>query len=429
MLDQKLTKFIEVDNNESEDWTFSKADTKYLTHGFHPYPARMIPQVAGRLIDHYSNSKGTVCIDPFCGSGTVLVESKLRNIQSIGVDNNPLAVLISKVKTTPIPTERLSKQRSVISQQINENATTISDLEVPQIKNLDYWFKTDVSKLLALIKKIIDTIDNQDVADYFKVCFSIAVRKVSNTRPGEFKLFRIPEDKLKSYKPNVLQIFLATVDTNIHKMDEFVKYTKPNNAPAIVIKGDTRFLININKKIVHEDCANLLVTSPPYGDAHTTVAYGQFSRYPAAWLGFNEEEVWNIDKNGLGGKVLKNLDNLESPTLENTIGLIAKSDNFRARETYSFFHDMDQCFSQISKVMQKGKSHICFVLGNRTVKRIRIPSDTILIELGKKYGFKHLDTKYRNIPSKHMPITNAPENIASMRGETMSKESIVIWKY
>jgi DNA modification methylase len=89
-----------------EDWTFAHADTQYLTHGFHPYPARMVPQIANRVITRYSKP-GDLILDPFCGSGGVLVEAKLLGTNSVGVDINPLAVIIAKAKTTPIDSQPL----------------------------------------------------------------------------------------------------------------------------------------------------------------------------------------------------------------------------------------------------------------------------------------------------------------------------------
>ena len=85
----------------SEDWDFTGVNTGYMTHGLHPYPARMIPQIARRLIQRYS-SEGDLVWDPFCGSGSVLVESMLLNRKSIGTDLNPYAIFLSTVKTTPI---------------------------------------------------------------------------------------------------------------------------------------------------------------------------------------------------------------------------------------------------------------------------------------------------------------------------------------
>lgn len=76
-------KIVTLSGNVVDDWTFKNADTQYLTHGLHPYPARMIPQIASRLISDYSEKKDWV-LDPFCGSGTVLVEPMLKNRNSIG---------------------------------------------------------------------------------------------------------------------------------------------------------------------------------------------------------------------------------------------------------------------------------------------------------------------------------------------------------
>lgn len=85
-----------------EDWDYATADTKTHTHGFHTYPAMMIPQVARRLIRMYGQP-GQTLLDPFCGSGTSLVEARLAGLNSYGIDLNPLAVLIARVKTTDLP--------------------------------------------------------------------------------------------------------------------------------------------------------------------------------------------------------------------------------------------------------------------------------------------------------------------------------------
>ncbi|MFQ6056141.1 MAG: DNA methyltransferase, partial [Methanosarcinales archaeon] len=84
---------------EDIDWSFRGADTKYATHGLHQYPARMIPQIPHQLIPKFSKT-GDLILDPFSGSGTVLAESILYGRYAIGVDINPLACLISKVKST-----------------------------------------------------------------------------------------------------------------------------------------------------------------------------------------------------------------------------------------------------------------------------------------------------------------------------------------
>ncbi|MHB8483790.1 MAG: DNA methyltransferase [Nitrospiria bacterium] len=403
--------------NPDEDWTFATADTKRMTHGLHTYPARMVPQVVEKLIVKYANHDRTDhCIDCFCGSGSVLVESKLKNIPSIGIDSNPLAVLISKVKTTPISREKLESVASKLNVSITKDLNNSRQIEVPKIKNLNHWFKPSISKQLAIVKDNIYDVKDEAIRDFFKVCFSVTVRKVSNIRPGEFKLYRLAPDKLKRYRPKVLENFTQIVNSRIQMMDRFEKAVD-KSVESYVIKGDTRKLLELDPTKIYEGCSTLLITSPPYGDSHTTVAYGQFSRYSAAWLDYSEEEVWKVDKLALGGRTFKDMEDLESPTLEKTLAEITDKDEYRAREAYAFFKDIDQCFEQIAKVMKQGKSTICFVLGNRTVKRIKVHTDDILKELGEKHGFKYEATFYREIPGKSMPLQNAPENEVNMKGE------------
>lgn len=421
-----------VDNMQTvfaaDDWTFANADTRRMTHGLHNYPARMIPQVVEKLIIESRATKDDVCLDSFCGSGTVLVEAKLKGIRSIGVDSNPLAVLISKVKTTPITKNRLENYWRELYAAIDKDIERKRKIEVPAIRNLNHWFKPEVQQHLAIAKDNIYGIENAAVRDFFKLCFSVAVRKVSNIRPGEFKLYSLPPEKLKDHNPSVLLELSKIVKTNINKMHEFERVVD-KSVESFVIKGDTRKLLELAPNKIYEDCATLLITSPPYGDSHTTVAYGQFSRYSSAWLDYDEDEVWKVDKHALGGRIFDKIENLESPTLDAKLVEIRKQDEYRAKETYAFFKDIDQCFTQIAKVMKKRKSTICFVLGNRTVKRVKVPTDQILIELGKKHGFVEPKRFHREIPSKAMPWLNAPENEVDMKGETISKESIVVWKY
>ena len=82
-------------------WSFKDADTKEFTHCYHAYPAMMIPQVARALIEEYKPEDGVeLLFDPYMGSGTSLVEASIKGINAIGTDLNPLARLMSHVKTT-----------------------------------------------------------------------------------------------------------------------------------------------------------------------------------------------------------------------------------------------------------------------------------------------------------------------------------------
>ena len=70
-------------------------------HGFHTYPARMHPVTARRLVEAVSTASATV-LDPFCGSGTVLVEAMIAGRRAVGTDLNPLAVMLARLKTSAL---------------------------------------------------------------------------------------------------------------------------------------------------------------------------------------------------------------------------------------------------------------------------------------------------------------------------------------
>ena len=183
---------------------------------------------------------------------------------------------------------------------------------------------------------------------------------------------------------------------------------------------------------------HLVVTSPPYGDHGTTVAYGQFSRHPGQWLELPEqEELSSVDKVGLGGTKKKEFSDLDSPLLDDTIKKVEQKEKeitknskpSRSLDVFSYFYDLDLCLEQISQVLKPNQSHCCFVVAIRTVRRVKITTDRIIVELGKKYGLTHKDTIYRTIANKAMSSKNAPENIRDLAGNTMTKESIVVWRF
>src|SRR5436309_3516443 len=83
------------------DWNFTNSKTNNGTHSIHPYPAKFIPQIPRHLIQRIRPLKGSFVFDPFCGCGTTLLEAQAAGYPSIGVDLNPIASMIARVKTRP----------------------------------------------------------------------------------------------------------------------------------------------------------------------------------------------------------------------------------------------------------------------------------------------------------------------------------------
>lgn len=398
-------------------WDFKGENTKSYTHGLHNYPAMFIPQLARRLLLNCSQTGDTIC-DIFCGSGTALVESRLLGRNAYGVELNPLAVLLAKVKTTPIKPESLQKTYISLLSDIKDYKPKKEEL--PNFFNIDFWFKENVTYELTKIKKCLNDIKNEEIKNFFFVAFSETIRYASNTRNGEFKLYKMSKEKLKDYNPDVISIFKKRIEKNIQGMKSF--YNDVDNSTWVkIIQGDSTKENKIKKESI--DC---IITSPPYGDSRTTVAYGQFSRLSLQWLDLVKDDELQIDRKLMGGMVdSKTENNLNSKSLKKALNLIAERDSKRAKEVLSFYVDLNKAMVQAYRILKKYK-YFCVVIGNRTVKKVKLPTDFIVSELGEDLGFHTVDIIVRNIPNKRMPLKNSPTNVAGELVDTMQKESIVI---
>ncbi len=428
------------------DWTFRDVSTSQFTHGFHQYPARMHPEIAKRMIEKYSSGSKTVILDPFMGSGGVLVEAMLHGNNSIGIDLNPFAVLLSKVKTTPLDPKKLEKTleeiMSVASIDFKNNITYQNTPE--KLKDLTFWYPADPIKKLPILKNTINQIKNKSIWKFFLICFSFTTRRTSFQKNSVYKIYRMKPEKRAEFEPDTFKKFSEICKKNIKNMNSFNKESKKQKSKAFTILGDSRDIgkqfSKVPSDILDEGKAHLVVTSPPYGDHGTTVAYGQFSKHPGLWLDLKEkDELLSVDSNGLGGRKIKDYSELESPLLDKLLKKIKKKDDEavkktnlsdRAGDVYAFFYDLDSCLEQLSLNLKQGKSNLCFVVANRMVRREKVPMDEILVEIAKKWDIRQDgDIIYRTIANKATATKNAPENISNKKGDTMNQESIVLLKF
>ena len=433
------TEFLYKSQLQKMEWTFADVSTKKYTHALHLYPARMHPEIAKQVIEKYSKNKTDVVLDPFMGSGGVLLEAIMHGNQTIGIDINPFAILLSKVKTTSIHKDLNPTLKEIISNSARDHINKEYHLEcLPNKLDVENWYKSDTINILTTLKHNIFNIRDEDVRDFFKICFSLTVRKSSYQRNGAWKIHRISDLDKMAFNPKPMDMFKQIAENNIIKMTEMVNAMPKGKAHILL--GDSRDITGnfskINDNILQDKKVHLVVTSPPYGDHGTTVAYGQFSKHSSLWLELQEEKALTVDSVGLGGQYKIGGD-LGSGILNTTLDKVRKNDieltknkkPCRTEAVYSFFYDLDKCLDEISQNLVPKNSHCCFVLANRTVRRVVIPTDLITIELGMKYGFKVDKIIQRNIPNKSIPSKNAPENITKETGNTMTRESVIIMKY
>ena len=453
-------------------WDFKNADTRELTHGLHNYPAVMVSPISRNILKiMQSISPVETLLDPFSGSGTVLVEGVVSGVEKIyGNDLNPLARLMCKVKSTPISLERLNNTydhlmmaieyemamneeiRSSVDNYIigqlglditakdgwGSNAlehmkTYLSDkgskLILPDFKNIGYWHKPQVLIELQIIKNCICELPDGDEKDFVWIAFSEIIRLVSNRRNGEFKMYRMTAEKIAKFIPDAKCEFSDILKRNIEKMGAFHDICGGIDVkPTVSVLAENSMVIDG----VPDNSIDLMITSPPYGDSRTTVAYGEFSKLSLLWLdldGVSEEDISAMDRTLMGGKKYRNgfEYTLDSDTLRCSLEKIKDADIERAGDVFSFYNELDGAINAISKKMKKG-GYQFWVVGNRTVKLENLQTDKILIELSKKYGLIHVYSIGRNIPNKVMPSLNSPTNETGVKVKTMTNEHIVVFR-
>ena len=404
---------------KDKSWDFRASDTKEYTHCFHTYPAMMIPQIARQLLKEYGIEGGWL-LDPYCGTGTSLVESSLFGMHSVGCDINPLVRLIATAKSTPICLSTLDEILSSLNDnlfQIEFREGKVPDAPIPDILNLEYWFSEEVIRCLAYLRNWINAVEDEAARNFMLVAFSETVREVSYTRNGEFKLYRMPAKKLEDFNPDVFGVFSKKLNRNRHGLAAFLEKRKSvevSVSSANTVHGE----LPMPRPLGGYD---LVITSPPYGDSQTTVAYGQFSRLAAEWIGLPNAR--KVDRLAMGGHQAKET-LMDSPIAE-AIAEIKSVDEKRAREVSAFYIDLECSINSIAQVCSPHAT-ICYVVGNRRVKGVTLPTDEFVVDVFRKHVFVHKTTIVRNIPNKRMPKKNSPSNIAGETSTTMHEENIVV---
>jgi len=467
---------IEEFNKLPDDyWDFKNADTKELTHSIHNYPAIMVYPISRNIISTVKKYQEIESLlDPFMGSGTVLLEGLLAGIDKIyGNDLNPLAYRIAKAKTKVLDPKDLcvvdklikdinkkyaeySEVLDGVNEYIKKNNFDITAkiyekgnwgecapkilnqylhekkviIRIPDIKNLGFWFVPKCVLELAIIKMEIDKIENIDIKDYIMIAFSETTRIVSNRRNGEFKMYRMKPEKVKIFNPDVKGCFYNILDENVKKMIELSNRLENRESSDIKLSLDDASIL----KNVPDNSVDLVITSPPYGDSKTTVAYGQFSRVSLQWCDYDRytyKDIVDIDKNLMGGTTYKKgyKFDIKSETLKASLDKILEYDKNleRAGDVYSFYKDLSVILATVTRKC-RNNGYQFWVVGNRTVKEVQLPTDKILVEIGKHEGLEHVMTLGRNISNKVMPSENSPTNEIGKKVKTMNKELIVIFR-
>ena len=412
------------------------ADRSENLHRLFMYPAMMVPSAQTAVVTGVSKllANKVRAIDPFMGSGTSLLSCMEIGADIYGQDINPLAVLLSKVKTHLFDINGLSSSFEDLRDRISNDKENSIDVSFP---NIDKWFKKNIQFSLSKIRRAIKAESNELYRDFFWINMAEAIRIGSNDRTSTFKLHQRTTDDIQSRNIDIISEFIKFTQRAINDIKKFrEKLINKGSLIGNSYVGNIETIWGNSQESIHsnEKYFNLLVSSPPYGDNHTTVTYGQASYLPLQWIDPKDLDcpfdylrtTQEIDAQSLGGHInRKELKDKvysifqKSNVIRDFYVNIPDEEKQKYHKTLSFIIDFDESLKIILSKMTNDAYYI-WTIGNRFVGGREIPNSSILKDLMMNYGITLQYTAERQIHNKKQPNRNSSSR-------TMEKEHVMIF--
>jgi DNA modification methylase len=370
-------------------------DQTFLTHGIHKFPAKFFPELPRYLLKRYSKPHQIV-LDPMCGSGTVILEAMLANRIGVGADIDPMARLITRVKTTPIDQLTLDSAAYDLLSLIRErNDSCDFTPSIPEFNYRDTWFKNFVLRELAIIHDSIRDVkisgrnvgSAQHLRDFMRVVFSSIIRDVSNADSHCTRTV-IRKNLEKKISPgDVIERFISVLSKQLHAMHELSYVSKSTSI------GEVRLLEGSAMQTGLEDeSVDLAVTSPPYINA---VDYPRTHQLEMYWLGLVEDgPLSNMKRRYIGTETVYKHEYSQIRvsgynSLDPLLKRIFAKDQRRSFIVFKFFEDMKEQLKETFRVLHPG-GHYCVAIGNNVIRGNVVASHKILAEIAtaEEVGFR-----------------------------------------
>lgn len=379
-------------------------DVAYLTHNIHKYPSKFIPQIPRWGIQKYLSSPNRKKIlDPFCGSGTTLVEGILAGHDVFGIDVDPLARLITKVKITSIDENKLIAIYKEVAEEVRRRENGVFK---PNIPTLNHWFTKKTIRDLSVIRDVIEEYrHDRDVYDFLIISLSSIIRKVSNADDQSQKTY-VSHTNLKQITP-AKPYFLKKLKDHIDRIIQFSK-AKPEGTSYYIFDAADAREVDKSWNAQFSEKIDLAITSPPYVKAVDYI-YTQMAEY--FWIGdlfgLADQKSQNAYKTEyIGTKQIyaaeySDLRLSEIESLNKKILEIYDKNKKYAYITYKFFHDMELNLQSTWRVLKDG-AHYIVVVGDCSVSGEFIPVHEYITRIANDSGYKLENLFYYRIRNHYM---------------------------
>lgn len=393
----------------------ARKDPKYVTHGLHSYKGKFYPQLAKALLNTARLRDGATILDPFCGSGTTLLEGHLNGLRARGIDMNPLAAKIARAKvgildlSPEVVTEAVEAILAKLAKAPDDPEPAHDQFLPNCLDEITRWFAKPVVAKLNWLLRTLRRMSAGHIREFFEVVLSSIIRDISQQDPNDLRLrYRAP--RLKD--ADVYGLFREQLTIQFTRLQKFWTvrgYAPCTFHPAVAIEGDSRQWTAFQKLGVRPSAVDAVLTSPPYATALPYIDTDRLSlltilgisgqdRRPLEQALIGSREILTSARNALEHQIDRAADELAPEIGEFLKKLHSRLKRlkvgFRRKNMPAlllrFFSDMKAVLSNCYTALRPGGEAMIVIGDNRMeISGVyqRIPTTDFIAALGRAVGF------------------------------------------
>ena len=420
-----------VENGEDHLSPSRRKNPQYATHGLHPFKGKFYPQLAKVLLNISRTPLGGRVLDPYCGSGTTLVEGMLNGFATYGCDLNPLAVKISQAKTAilTIPRDRVERGFSTLIQALEPSehpiATDLDEFTAVTHPELTRWFSQPILYRLNQLLRTIRQLEDQVLAEFGEVIASSLIREISEQDPTDLRTRR---RKTQLTDAPVNEMFRERLLRAQYHLRQYWAVAGRQPGPTIastVVQGDSRNHETMGMLGLRSESIDCVITSPPYATALPYIDTDRLSLL--AIMGIPRQVRSGIDRTLTGSREILGQDRANAvsgllsadsteilpPEVVEQIRLIHTANEqttvgFRranmAALLWRYFTDIKATLGLVTDVT-KPEGFLFYLVGDSRTKAgnewVRITTGDNIVRIAEMVGLTHVGTEEISVTTEN----------------------------